>query len=85
LVHGISVNATFRVECGTMELVINGKCEQLPDGINAMQLIEHLELVNERLAMEVNEEIVPRSRFANHHFSAGDRIEIVRAIGGGRA
>jgi len=68
-----------------MELVINGKCEQLPEGINAVQLIEHLGLMDERLAMEVNEEIVPRSSFASHNFSAGDRIEIVRAIGGGQA
>ncbi len=67
-----------------MELVINGKTEQLPDGINAAQLIEHLGLANERLAMEVNQEIVPRSSFDSHCFSAGDRIEIVRAIGGGQ-
>ena len=68
-----------------MELVINGRREQLPDGINAEQLVEHLGLTNERLAMEVNEEIVPRSSYAKHNFSAGDRIEIVRAIGGGQA
>ncbi len=68
-----------------MELIINGKHEQLPAGINAAQLVEHLGLANERLAMEVNEEIVPRSSYANYHFSAGDRIEIVRAIGGGQA
>jgi sulfur carrier protein len=68
-----------------MELVINGKSEQLPDGINAAQLIEHLGMADERLAMEVNEEIVPRSSYANHNLSAGDRIEIVRAIGGGQA
>ena len=68
-----------------MELVINGKREQLPEGINAAQLVEHLGLENERLAMEVNEEIVPRSEYAQHSFSAGDRIEIVRAIGGGQA
>ena len=67
-----------------MELVINGKCEQLPEGINAAQLIEQLGLANERLAMEDNEEIVPRSGYANHNLSAGDRIEIVRAIGGGQ-
>ena len=66
-----------------MELVINGKREQLPDGINAAQLIEHLGMVDERLAMEVNEEIVPRSSFEAHIFKAGDQIEIVRAIGGG--
>jgi len=68
-----------------MELVINGKREQLPEGINAAQLVEHLGLEKERLAMEVNEEIVPRSNYANYNFSAGDRIEIVRAIGGGQA
>jgi len=67
-----------------MELVINGKHEQLPDGINAAQLVEHLGLADQRLAMEVNEEIVPRSHFEQHRFSTGDRIEIVRAIGGGR-
>ena len=66
-----------------MELVINGKIEQLPDSINATQLIEHLGLQNERLAMEVNREILPRSRFDSHCFKPGDEIEIVRAIGGG--
>ncbi len=66
-----------------MELVINGKTEQLPDGISAAQLIERLGLVNERLAMEVNREILPRSRFDSHCFQPGDEIEIVRAIGGG--
>ncbi len=66
-----------------MELVINGKTEQLSDGINATQLIEQLGLANERLAMEVNQQIVPRSSFDSHCFKAGDQIEIVRAIGGG--
>jgi sulfur carrier protein len=66
-----------------MELIINGKTEQLPEGINAAQLIEQLGLTNERLAMEVNREIVPRSGFEAHILKAGDQIEIVRAIGGG--
>jgi sulfur carrier protein len=51
-----------------MELIINGKAEQLPEGINATQLIEQLGLSNERLAMEVNREIVPRSSFETHIF-----------------
>ena len=66
-----------------MELIINGKTEQVPDGINAAQLIERLGLAHERMAMEVNQEIVPRSSFKTHIFKAGDQIEIVRAIGGG--
>ena len=66
-----------------MELIINGKTETLPDGINAAQLLEHLGLADARLAMEVNREIVPRSNFAGYIFKPGDQIEIVRAIGGG--
>ncbi|MEN8802060.1 MAG: sulfur carrier protein ThiS [Thiogranum sp.] len=67
-----------------MKLIINGKTEQLPEGMNAARLIEQLGLTNERLAMEVNREIVPRSSFETHIFKAGDQIEIVRAIGGGQ-
>jgi sulfur carrier protein len=37
----------------------------------------------QRVAVEVNLEIVPRSQHANRSLSAGDRVEIVRAIGGG--
>jgi len=33
--------------------------------------------------MEVNEEIVPRSRYVTHAFTPGDRVEIVHAVGGG--
>lgn len=66
-----------------MELVINGKPEELPDGINAAQLIEHLGLGGQRVAMEVNREIVPRSDFEQCVLQTGDRVEIVRAIGGG--
>jgi thiamine biosynthesis protein ThiS len=66
-----------------MELVINGNSESVPDGISAAQLIEQLGLADERLAMEVNREIVPRSSFTSHVLRPGDRVEIVRAIGGG--
>jgi len=68
-----------------MELLINGKSEQAPDGTTAAALLSQLGLENERLAMEVNHEIVPRSQFETHTFAPGDRIEIVRAIGGGCA
>ncbi len=68
-----------------MELLINGQAEQVPEGITAAGLLERLGLQNERLAMEVNREILPRSQFETHVFAPGDRIEIVRAIGGGCA
>ena len=66
-----------------MEVTINGEKTRLPDAANAEQLIEQLGLTEQRLAIEINREIVPRSRFAHHQLKPGDQIEIVRAIGGG--
>lgn len=66
-----------------MEIILNGENREIPESTTAAQLIETLGLANKRLAMEVNQEIVPRSTFSSHLFQAGDRVEIVRAIGGG--
>lgn len=66
-----------------MELSINGNSRQVPDGLTAAQLVETLGLQDRRIAMEVNESIVPRSRYAQHTLQEGDRIEIVHAVGGG--
>lgn len=66
-----------------MEIQLNGESRQIPAALTAQGLIELLALQDRRLAMEVNEEIIPRSRFAEHRLHPGDRVEIVRAIGGG--
>ena len=66
-----------------MMVQINGERRDLPNDVTAAQLIELLGLIGQRLAMEVNEEIVPRSRLEDHQLQDGDRVEIVRAIGGG--
>ncbi len=47
------------------------------------RLLEELELADKRVAVEVNQEIVPRSRYQAHQLHNADRVEIVRAIGGG--
>jgi len=66
-----------------MNITLNGDPFQLIDGATAQQLIEQLDLVGKRLAMEVNQEIVPRSTFEEHQLRPGDHVEIVHAIGGG--
>ena len=66
-----------------MEIIVNGEARQVPDTYTAEQLIESLGLSGKRIAMEVNEDILPRSRYSIHGFAAGDRIEVVQAIGGG--
>jgi sulfur carrier protein len=62
---------------------VNGSPRDIPDNLSATDLIVALGLGNRRLALEVNEEIVPRSRFNSYRLSPGDRVEIVHAIGGG--
>jgi sulfur carrier protein len=66
-----------------MDIIVNGSKHSVPEGYTAAQLVEALALGERRIAMEVNEEIVPRSRYPQHRFAPGDRIEIVHAVGGG--
>jgi len=66
-----------------MQILLNGEPREIPEALTAAGLIALLELSGKRLAMEVNEEILPRSRFESHVLAAGDRVEIVHAIGGG--
>ena len=66
-----------------MEVTLNGERTTLPAQISIQQLLEQQGLVDKRLAIEINQEIVPRSEFPAHHISEGDELEIVHAIGGG--
>lgn len=66
-----------------MEISLNGYTHQLENNSNIDTLIKQLELTGKRLAVEVNAEIIPRSQFDNYTLSAGDKVEIVHAIGGG--
>ena len=66
-----------------MEILINGEAQQVHDACTVADLLDSLSLTDKRLALEVNLEIVPRSAYAEHRLVAGDRVEIVQAIGGG--
>ena len=66
-----------------MEIFVNGQAEQVSEGLTAAKLVEQMGLAGKRVAMEVNLEIVPRSGYADYIFSAGDKVEIVHAVGGG--
>ena len=66
-----------------MDLVINGEPQQLPAPLTVAALLEARGLAGRRVAVERNGEIVARSRHAETLLAAGDRIEIVVAVGGG--
>lgn len=64
-------------------ITLNGEVREIRDGLSAAELIAELDLTAHRLAVEINEALLPRSRFAEYRIRSGDRIEIVQAIGGG--
>lgn len=66
-----------------MNISLNGKTHSLADNSSLASLIDALELTGKRIAVEVNDELVPRSEHAYCQLNEGDRVEIVQAIGGG--
>lgn len=66
-----------------MEITINGELRQFPAPLSVAALIEVLGYGGKRIAIERNGEIVPRGRHAEVALAAGDRLEIVVAVGGG--
>jgi len=66
-----------------MNIYINGQPHELPANSTVANLIEQLVLTGKRIAVELNQEIVPRSEHTNTLLKEGDQLEIVHAIGGG--
>ena len=63
--------------------MLNGQDHDAPDGATVAALLGQLGLADRKVAVEVNQEVVPRSRHGEHQLGAGDRVEIIHAIGGG--
>jgi sulfur carrier protein len=66
-----------------IELSINGEVRRFEDAPDVARLLERLELGGKKVAVEMNGEIVPRSRYAETSLADGDALEIVVAVGGG--
>jgi sulfur carrier protein len=69
-----------------MKLQINGEERDFsgtPDPFSLAALIETLGMKADRVAVELNRDIVPRDRWAETHLNEGDRLEIVHFVGGG--
>jgi len=65
-----------------MQIILNGQTRSFETVVTIQDLLDNLQLTG-RLAVEVNQEIVPRSLFQKHEIKPGDTVEIVHAIGGG--
>ncbi|MBI3895145.1 MAG: sulfur carrier protein ThiS [Acidobacteria bacterium] len=66
-----------------MEIIINGETQEVPPQISLQDLIGLLELEGNRVAVELNQEIVRREHWAEVELRDQDRLEIVHFVGGG--
>ena len=66
-----------------MTLIVNGEPHDVADALSVADLLHTLDVRAGRVAVEVNEEVVPRGAFAERRLTSGDRVEIVNFVGGG--
>jgi len=66
-----------------MNVTVNGKPMELPDGLTIDGLLTHLGVRREYTAVALNREVTPKHQYAQSVISDGDKIEIVRPMGGG--
>ncbi len=66
-----------------MKLEINGEHRDVPEGLTVRGLLELLDLKSERVAVEVNAEVIRKANHPEHRLAEGDAVEIVTFVGGG--
>ena len=66
-----------------MQITVNGKAMEVEEGITIEQLLRQLAVRKEFTAVAVNREVAKRASFGSMQLRAGDRVEIVRPMGGG--
>jgi sulfur carrier protein len=66
-----------------MTVVVNGKPMDLPEGLTIDGLLVHLKVRREYTAVALNREVTPKQEYAQSVLHDGDKVEIVRPMGGG--
>ena len=66
-----------------MKVHLNGAEREVPEGTTVLALLEAAAVDRRRCAVEVNREVVPKTRHGERALVPGDRVEVVTMVGGG--
>lgn len=66
-----------------MMITLNGEKKTVPDGITVVGLLEFLKVQQERVAVELNLEIIKKDKFGTTAIKEGDNLEVVSFMQGG--
>ena len=71
------------METPTIDVILNGEPRQIPDGLSVQDLLAHIGIVADRVAVELDRSIVRKPEWAGTIVRAGATIEVVQFVGGG--
>jgi thiamine biosynthesis protein ThiS len=66
-----------------MRITINGEDREFSSNLTVASLLDQLSMKPDRVAVELNRDLVPRDRWPSTQLSDGDKLEIVHFVGGG--
>ena len=66
-----------------MKLTINGETREILKSQNLEELIRELDIQAPHFAMALNQQVVPKTKYASTPIQENDEVEIVHAVGGG--
>jgi len=66
-----------------MRIILNGKTEDCPDGATLEQILERYKFDKNRVAAELNSQVIPKSDFPHSVLKDQDVLEVVTFVGGG--
>ena len=66
-----------------MVVSVNGESVEVPDGTSVDGLLDHLKVKREYTAVAINREITPKAQYSDTRLKDGDKVEVVRPMGGG--
>jgi thiamine biosynthesis protein ThiS len=66
-----------------MKLTINGESREFAALTTIAELISELGMKPDRVAVELNRDLIPRNRWSEARLADGDKLEIVHFVGGG--
>ena len=66
-----------------IQIYINGKKKNINSNCNLIDILKEYSLINKLVAVEINQEVIPKSRYKTFTINKNDKIEILELIGGG--
>ena len=66
-----------------IQIYINGKKKNIKSNFNLINILEEYSLKDKLVAIEINQEVIPKSNYKTKKINKNDRIEILELIGGG--